>query len=108
MTEHDMDEIVPKLEAFIEKHGHIRIVEVIEKFEGFDPTTVLDGIKFDYNHLRDVTHAAIVSDIPWVGFMSMAAGMVMPVAVRVFPMEELEAARKWAANPDDQSERPAA
>ena len=39
VTEHDMDEILPKLEAFIDTHGSIRIIEVIEKFDGFDPTT---------------------------------------------------------------------
>ena len=108
VTEHDMDEILPKLEAFIDTHGSIRIIEVIEKFDGFDPTTILDGMKFDYHHLRDVTHAAIVSDIPWVSVLSMAAGMVMPISVRVFPMDKLDDARAWAANPEDQEDRPAA
>ena len=34
VTQHDMDEILPKIEAFIARHGKVRIVEVIEKFEG--------------------------------------------------------------------------
>ncbi len=100
VTEHDMDEILPKLEAFIEKHGTIRIVEVIERFEGFDPTTVLDGVKFDIKHLRNVSHAAVVSDIPWIGFMTRAASTVMPLTVRTFSMADLEAARAWARAPD--------
>ncbi|AZQ65807.1 STAS/SEC14 domain-containing protein [Silicimonas algicola] len=99
VTEHDMDEILPKLEAFIEKHGTIRIVEVIERFEGFDPTTVLDGVKFDIKHLRNVSHAAVVSDIPWIGFMTRAASTVMPLTVRTFAMSDLEAARAWARAP---------
>ena len=70
VTEHDMDETIPKLETFIEKHGTIRIVEVIERFEGFDITTSFDGMKFDIKHLGDVSHAAIVSDIGWVGVMA--------------------------------------
>ena len=100
VTQHDMDEILPKLEAFIRRHGTIRIVEVIETFEGFDPTTVLDGLKFDLNHLTDVTHAAVVSDIGWIGVMTRAASMVMPVTIRVFTMDELDEAREWARTAD--------
>lgn len=101
VTQHDMDEILPKLEAFIAKHGKIRIVEVIEKFEGFDPTTMLEGMRFDINHLTDVTHAAVVSDIGWIGMVTRASAMLMPITVRMFPMSELEAAREWAREPLD-------
>ena len=100
VTQNDMDRILPQVEAFIGKHGSIRIVEVIEKFEGFDPTTVLDGLKFDYNHLSDVTHAAVVSDIAWIGLMTRASSMVMPVAIRSFSMDQLDEARAWALDPD--------
>lgn len=100
VTQHDMDEILPKLEAFINRHGTIRLVEVLESFDGFDPTTILDGIKFDLNHLTDVTHAAVVSDIPWIGMMTRASSMVLPVSIRVFPMAEIQAARNWARTAD--------
>lgn len=100
VTQHDMDEILPKLEAFIARHGAIRIVEVIDTFEGFDPTTVLDGLKFDLNHLQDVTHAAVVSDIGWIGVMTRAASMMMPVTVRVYTMDQLDEAREWARTAD--------
>ncbi len=74
---------------------------MIEEFEGFDPTTMLDGIKFDIAHLTDVTRAAVVSDIGWIGMITRATAMVMPVTVRVFPMSELEKAREWAREPED-------
>lgn len=100
VTEHDMDVLVPKMEAFIKRHGEIRILEVIEKFEGFDLTTVFDGAKFDIKHFKDVSHAAVVSDIPWVSFMTNAFAWVSPVAVRTFAMDDLDAARTWIENPD--------
>ena len=95
VTEHDMDTIIPKMEAFIARHGTIRIVEVIERFEGFDPTTILDGIKFDIKHMKDISHAAIVSDIPWISFLTNAFAMVSPIVVKTFPEAEVEAARDW-------------
>lgn len=99
VTEHDMDEILPKMEAFIDRHGKVRLIEVIERFEGFDVTTILDGMKFDFRHMGDVTHAAIVSDIPWISFMTSAFARVVPLTVKVFSMDELDAARDWIADP---------
>ena len=100
VTEHDMEEIVPKMEAFIEKHGTIRLLEVIEQFDGFDPTTILDGMKFDLKHITDVTHIAVVSDVPWISFMTSAAAMVMPITVRVFGLDKIDEARKWLERPE--------
>ncbi len=100
VTEHDMDEILPKMEAFIGKHGTIRMIEIIEKFEGFDPTTILDGMKFDMKHMKDISHAAVVSDMPWVAIMTNAAAMVMPVTVRVFTLGQIDDAREWIAGAD--------
>ena len=100
VTDHDMDEIVPKMEAFIDKHGTIRLLEVIERFDGFDPTTILDGMKFDLKHITDVTHVAVVSDVPWVSFMTSAAAMVMPITVRVFGLSQIDEARAWIEKPE--------
>ena len=100
VTENDMNNILPKLEDFIEKHGTIRMVEVIEKLDGFDPTTILDGLKFDAKHLSDISHVAIVTDSPWLGFMTNVADVFMPVVVRKFDMANLDQARDWAHNVD--------
>ena len=89
-----------KHSGFIDRHGKIRLIEIIERFDGFVPSTILDGIKFDFRHLRDVTHAAVVSDIGWIGVLTRAAGMVMPVTMKVFSLAELEKAREWAKTAD--------
>ncbi len=103
VTQHDMDEILPKITSFIERHGKIRLVEVIEKLEGFDASTILDGIRFDYNHLRDITHAAVVTDVGWIGVFTRAASLVMPVSLRVFALSEIDEARNWAAKADPET-----
>ena len=100
LTQHDMDEILPKLDAFIDRHGDIRLVETIDRFDGADTGAILDGLKFDYVHLRHITHAAVVSDIGWVGVVTRAASMIIPVSVRTFPLSERNAALDWARNPD--------
>lgn len=100
VTQHDMDEVLPKIKAFIERHGKVRLVEVIEKLDGFETSTILDGIRFDYNYLRDISHAAVVTDVGWIGVFTRAASLVMPVSLRVFALSEIDDARKWAATAD--------
>lgn len=95
VTQNDMDHILPQVEAFIEKHGSIRMVEIVEKMERFDPSVILDGLKFDLKHLSHVSHVAVVTDNGWIGFMTQAASMVMPLTIRVFPMDALDQARDW-------------
>ena len=100
LTQHDMDEILPKLDAFIDTHGKIRLIEVVERFDGADSGAILDGLKFDIAHLRHITHAAVVSDIGWVGVVTRAASMIMPVTIRTFPKSEWDAAKTWAETVD--------
>jgi len=100
VTEADMNAALPQIERFIEKHGTVRIVEVIAGFEGFDLAAVRPGIAFDLKHLSHITHAAVVCDRGWMGPVSRLVGAMLPVKVRTFSSDECDAARAWAANPD--------
>jgi hypothetical protein len=33
--------VIAKLEAFIERHGHVRVLEIIKDFEGMDASAIL-------------------------------------------------------------------
>ncbi len=100
VTQHDMDEVLPKLIAFIKRHGKVRLVEIIESLDGVEPSTILDGMKFDFQYMRDISHAAVVTDVGWIGVFTRAASLVMPVALRVFSLSEIDEARNWAATAD--------
>ena len=100
VTQHDMDEVLPKLIGFIKRHGKVRLVEIIESLDGVEPSTILDGMKFDFQYMRDISHAAVVTDVGWIGVFTRAASLVMPVALRVFSLSEIDEARNWAATAD--------
>jgi hypothetical protein len=100
VTEADMNAALPQLEAFIKSQGKIRLVEVIAGFEGYDLAAVWPGVAFDYKHLGDITHAAVVCDKGWMGPVSRIVGAVLPVTVRTFSSHDRDAARAWAANPE--------
>jgi hypothetical protein len=96
ITQADMDAILPPLEAFIQRHGQVRMVEVIPTFTGFEWSTIWAGIKFDVAHIRDIQRVAVVTDVGWIGGFTRALCRVSPLEIQVFDMAEIEAARRWA------------
>ena len=95
VTQADMDSVLPQMEAFIARHGTIGLVEVVRRFEGFEWSTVWDGVKFDVAHIRDLDRVAVVMDHGWVGGLARALAKVARFDMRVFPLSELEMARSW-------------
>ena len=92
VTRAEFDELSKKMEDFIDRHGEIKILEVVRNFDGFDPSMILEGIKFDIKHLKHISHCAVVLEED--GFSSMlvkgfsavnnAAGRLAPVKVKTF------------------------
>lgn len=100
VSRQDYDSVAEPLQRFIDTHGTIRLMEVIESFEGFDPATLLPGLRFDMKNIRHVSHAAVVSDIGWIGPLSKAAGALISTRLRTFDLAQEEAARAWLRTPE--------
>lgn len=98
ITLEDYTSAVEPMQAFIDKHGTVKFLEVIESFSGFDPATLWPGIKFDWKNIMHISHVAVVTDIGWMGPMSKAAGALLPTKLRVFDLDDLDEARDWLAN----------
>lgn len=95
VTREDYDSVIDRIQAFIDAHGTIRMVETVESMEGFDPSMVWSGLKFDFRNIRHISHVAVVSDIGWIGPMSKAAGALISTKLRTFALAELDDARAW-------------
>ena len=72
--------------------------EIVESFEGFDPSILWPGIKFDWQNIQHISHVAVVTDIGWMGPMSKAAGALISTKLRVFDMDDVDEARAWIAS----------
>ncbi|MEZ5824565.1 MAG: STAS/SEC14 domain-containing protein [Geminicoccaceae bacterium] len=95
VTAERFERVVERMEAFLERHQTVRIVEVIESFEGMDLSLLFDDVLFSLRHMRRFSHVAVVTDLGWVERMSNAAAVILPSKVRVFPLDSLEEARSW-------------
>lgn len=100
MSRADYDKVVTPMQAFIDTHGTIKMIEVVKSFTGFDPTVLLPGVAFDIRNIRHISHVAIVSDISWFSPFIQAASAVTPIQMRSFAMKDIDKARAWVATPD--------
>lgn len=98
ITDQDYQEAVTPLQAFIDKHGTIKLIEILESFEGFEASVIWQGIKFDIKNLKHISHVAVVSDIGWVSPLTKAAGAFMSTKLRTFDLDQVDAARDWLAS----------
>ena len=95
ITRTEYDGCIDKLQDFIDTHGTVKRVEIIASFTGFDPSTIWEGIKFDFRNITHISHVAVVSDIGWISPASKAAGALVSTQLRRFGMDHLEEARTW-------------
>lgn len=96
----DFDRIAPRMQAFIDRHGTIRLIEIVRRLDGFDASMMWKGARFDVQNLRHISHCAVVSDIGWMSPLTKAAGAFMSTRLRTFELGQIDAARAWIADPD--------
>jgi hypothetical protein len=88
--------------AELVKTGEIRIVEVIAPdYEGISPGGVVEDLKLGFGtlmkHHSEFKRVAVVSDKDWVAHTMHAFAWMVPGELRMFGLDELEQATKWAA-----------
>ena len=96
----EFDKTAQKLEAFIARHGRVRVLEIIRDFEGMDAKAFWHDLKFSLRHLNDFSRCAIVSDAKWLSLWSAVAEPFIDCEVSYFPPGEVEAARDWLLWPE--------
>ncbi|MFY9210127.1 MAG: STAS/SEC14 domain-containing protein [Aestuariivita sp.] len=100
VTREDYEACIDKMQSFIDTHGTVKMVEIIDSFSGFDPSVIWDGMKFDMRNIKHFSHVAVVSDLGWVSPAAKAAGAFISTKLRMFDLAHLEDARAWLRNPD--------
>lgn len=100
VTADDFHQFKPTLERMLDSE-EIRFVEVIgSDYEGFGSGGLLADVKQGFSnlkHLRAFTRTAVVTDKEWIGHAVHALSWMIPGEVVVFGLDELDAAKEWAA-----------
>jgi len=100
VTAEDFQQFKPTLDRMLDSE-EIRFVEVIgPDYEGFGPGGLLADIQQGINtltHIRALKRTAVVTDKEWVAHALHATAWMIPGEVALFGLDELEAAKQWAA-----------
>lgn len=97
ISREDFRRVAENLEDAMRRHGKLRVLEELRAFGGMDLATWADDIRFGFKHLNDFSRAAVVTDKAWVQPLAKLAGALSPAEVRVFPLDDKQAARAWLA-----------
>ena len=100
LTHEDYKGLEPRVEAML-GHGPLKALYVIEDdVSEFSPRAIWDDQVFTWNHLRDFSHFAVVTDLTWARIMAWLIAPIMPVRMKVFAKAEMDAAKAWVLSPD--------
>jgi len=96
----EFDQVAGKLEAFIKRHGQVRVLEVIKDFEGMDAAALWHDVKFSLRHLKDFNRIAVVASPDTHNLWSSLVSPFMECEVEHFAPDEVDAARDWLMWPE--------
>ena len=92
------DVVVPAVEAAIAQHGKVRLVYVLgPEFDEYEGEAVWEDLKLGVRHPMSFERIAIVTDARWAARTIRIFSVLLPGQARAFPLADLEAAKRWAA-----------
>lgn len=95
LTRGDFERFIPEVEAFIRKHGKIRVLLVMRNFHVWNLGALWEEVKFDVRHFDDFERIAMVGENKWQQWMSRACEPFTSAQIRYFHADEVETARAW-------------
>ncbi len=92
---------LPALREAVDGEGPIRMMVVIDAdFEEFEGGSLWEDTKFGLSaisHHSKWERTALVSDVGWIRHAITLFGWMVPGAIEIFPLAELDAAKAWLA-----------
>lgn len=93
-TQEDLQKFEDALKAKKLQEEPVNILFVFKNIDGNTPKALLEAIKI-VTYLKSIQKSAIVADETFVGLNEKIEKYMPGVNVTQFPLEEMEAARKW-------------
>lgn len=91
-----LDVLIPKVDAALARGGKVRLYyEIGADMTGVDAGAAWEDFRLGVEHLSRWERMAVVTDIEWISRTINVFRIFMPGQLRVFPLSEAEAARRW-------------
>lgn len=90
--------LIPAVEEALKSGGKIRLLYYLgPEFTKYAPSAMWDDTMFGARHYFDFEKIACVTDHEIYAAMVRSFNFLMPAAVRVFAVQDLDAAKAWLA-----------
>jgi hypothetical protein len=97
VTSQEFDDALAALQSAIEQQGRIRLLQIVGDLD-MPPVPwnrLWEDIKFSFEHLSDITHAAVVADQRWISAYVNMMNPLFKAELKPFKRGEEAAARAW-------------
>jgi hypothetical protein len=100
VTDEDYEQVLtPAVQEHRAAHGEVRFVYVLgEEFDGWTLGALWDDAKLGMKDVKSWEKIAVVTDKDWLQHAVKGFGWMVPGDVRVFGVQDLDAAVEWAAS----------
>lgn len=95
LTKDDYREVVPQLEKIVESSGKIRALVELNEFEGWQPSAIVDELRFDIRHRNDIERIAILGEGKGQELLAKIASPLFSGDIRFFNKAEIVEAKSW-------------
>ncbi len=93
----EFDRALEQMHEAIDRHGKVKVLEKLGNL-AMPPipwSRFWDDLKFGFEHLRDITHVAVVADQSWVAGYVKILDPLFRAELKVFKLDEIDRARQW-------------
>jgi hypothetical protein len=101
MSAADYDDTwAPRLDEMLKQNNNVRLLLLLEEFEGIEPGAIWEDLKYGFTHMGSIVKGkfaktAIVGGSPVYRKAGTAVGHIIPGEVKSFEASELNAAWEW-------------
>lgn len=99
LTAEDYNRFAPEMEELIDSHGKVRLLFVMEDFDGWDAGAMWEETKFDFKHAKNLERVAMAGTEKWHEWVTRLCRVFNAVECRYFDISQVHEARAWLREP---------
>ncbi|EAQ81136.1 SpoIIAA family protein [Blastopirellula marina] len=95
LTSADYATFVPAVEGMIEEVGRVRILFVMDQFEGWDAGAAWEDTKFAVEHYHHIRKVALIGESSWEKWMAVICKPFTAAEIHFFGPDQRAEAFEW-------------
>jgi len=95
LVKQDYKPLVLEFARLVKEHGKLSVLLDMTRFEGWDAAGLWQEVKFDTQHMNEMTRLAVVGEKRWQHAIATFAKPFTPAEVRYFDADAAAEAKQW-------------